>query len=461
MRKTILMLINGFGIERKGSIEVYNQKLMPNLDALSKSYLFGSLTTGAGDYNNGYHLFGLKEKDKKAQDKIDDMIYEKTLPNNEVLKSISNSLTDQNKLHVFYVMETGSKFHQVKEFLKVINPNKDKKVFIHIIMSATSTTYYSDIVKTISKISFESSEYGKIGFIVGKNKINTDDTLRTFYKEYGERWNESTKKFDILNKEIVNPEDANIFYINPGFALQEGDSVFFLNFEEVAMDRFYDDFTKVKVNQFSLFEFKSGVPNAFVKEKGDASSFADTVEQFGIKILVLTSQDRINDVNFYLNGMMKKNSPNITYAINDIGLFATKEAVINLVDGNNYDGIILDFNIGSFNQLADIKNTLSQIDSIIKPISDASLEKDYTLIISSLYGMYAQIMDGVVPKVINFSMKVPCVFQSNTFNRSGFSLNSGDINGLAGTFLTNICDEVKSNKLVHQLSKVEKMLSKK
>ena len=70
-------------------------------------------------------------------------------------------------------------------------------------------------------------------------------------------------------------------------------------------------------------------------------------------------------------------------------------------------------------------------------------------------------MDGVVPKVINFSMKVPCVFQSNTFNKSGFSLNSGDINGLAGTFLTNICDEVKSNKLVHQLSKVEKMLSKK
>lgn len=461
MRKTILMLINGFGIERKDSVEVFTEELMPNLNDLTKNYLFSSLQATAGDYNSGYKSFSMLSSNKKKEDKIDDMIYDKSIYKNEILKRIGEGVTSENKLHIFYPLDTGYKFHQIKEILRVINENKDKQVFIHLIMTSSSVEDYNDIVKTISKISFETSSYVKIGFIVGKNKVNSDDVLRTFYKEFGEHWNESTKKFDIFKKEIINPEDAGVFYINKGFSLTENDTVLFMNFQDIDMDRFYDDFTKIPLKKYSLFEYKEGVEKIFDRDLDETSSMSTIIEKHNIKLLVLTDKSKINDINFYLNGMKKVLSKNITYAINDISLFDTKEKVIDLISSPNYDGFILDYNIGTLNKLDEIKNTLSKIDAIIKPISDASREKDYTFIISSVYGMYKEVLDGVVPKVVNFAGKVPVIYQNNEYNRQEYTLSGGDTYGLGLTYLTNICDDVKSNKIVKKLSSIDKMLSKK
>lgn len=40
MKKNILLLINGFGIEQKDSYNVYKKELMPNLDRLTKDGFF-------------------------------------------------------------------------------------------------------------------------------------------------------------------------------------------------------------------------------------------------------------------------------------------------------------------------------------------------------------------------------------------------------------------------------------
>lgn len=460
MRKTILMLINGFGIEKKGSAEVYSTKLMPNFDGLIKNYMFGSLLTSAGDYNNAYKKFSIPEKAKGYEDEIDYLIFERKLDQNAVLQNVRDNVGSENKLHIFCEIENSSKINQIREFLKIINSTKNKKVFMHIIMTGTSTSEYEEITKVISKLAFELSDYCKIGMVVGRKKIESDDLRRAFYRELGEHWNESNKKFEILKKEIINPEDAGVFIITGGFALQENDSVLFLNYEDVSMDKFYDDFTKIPLKLYSLYPFKNGVPNMFKRDDEKTVYFASMCEKFGIKILLMTHENRVNDVNFYLNGMQKIKSPNITFALNDMSLFSSKEAVTKLIDDNDYNGFILDFTIGNYNRMDNIKNDLKSIDDIIKNISEASKDKDYTFIVTSLYGMHAPVMEGVVQKVIDFSGKVPIMFQSNLFPKTEYSLNSGDTFALSQTFLTNINDEVKSNKLVHKLSSVEKMLTK-
>ncbi len=461
MRKTILMLINGFGVERSGSTEVYSAKLMPNFDNMIKTYLFGNLVTTAGDYNNAYKAFSIPEQNKGQEDEIDYLIFEKKLDTNEVLKNARDSVGAENNLHIFYSVENIGKFNQVRELLKVLNPNKDKKVFVHMVMTATSTAAYDGIKKIISKVAFELADYCKIGMVVGRNKINTDDVLRAFYRELGEHWNESEKKFDILQKEVVAPENAGVFIITGGFSLKENDTVMFMNYDDIEMEKFYNDFTKMPTKLYSLFPFKDEIPFMFKKEEDRSVCFASTVEKHEIKILALTSEARINDINFYLNGMEKKKSPNITYAVNDMSLFATKEATISLIDGQPYDGFILDYTIAGYTRMDSIKKDLQAIDGVIKNISDAAKEKGYTFIVSSLYGIHVPVMDGVVQKVIDFSGKVPLVFQSNTFNKAEYALNSGGVYALAQTFLTNINDEVKSNKLVHKLSSIERMLTKK
>lgn len=454
------MLINGFGVERSNSAEVYSAKLMPNFDYMVKNYLFGNILTKAGDYNNAYRMFSIPERAKGYEDEIDYLIFEKKLDQNEVLKSVRDNIGSENNLHVFYTLDGFSKFSQVRELLKIINASKNKKVYIHLIMTATSTSVYDEIIKVISKISFEISDYCKVGMVLGGNKINTDDVQRAFYRELGEHWNESTKKFEILKKEVVNPDDAGVFIISKGFALKENDSVLFINYDDVEMEKFYNDFTKLPLKLYSLYPFKEGIPYMFKKDEEKSVYFASMAEKYGIKILHMTTESRVNDVNFYLNGMQKKKSPNITYALNDDSLFSSKEAVINLIENNPYDGFIVDYNIAGYNKLDDIKRELSNIDGIIKNISEAAKEKDYTFIISSLYGIHASIMDGVIQKVVDFSGKVPCVFQSNQFTKSEYSLNTGNTYSLSQTFLTNICDEVKANKLVHKLSNIEKMLTK-
>ena len=461
MRKTILMLINGFGVERSGSAEVYTPKLMPNFDYMIKNYLFGNLVTVAGDYNTAYKNFSMPEKGKGQEDEIDYLIFEKKLDTNVVLQNARDSVGAENNLQIFYSVEKPEKFNQVRELLKVLNPNKNKKVFLHLVMTATSTAAYDGIKKIISKVAFELAEYCKIGMVVGRNKINSDDVLRAFYREQGEHWNESEKKFDILQKEVVAPENAGVFIITGGFSLKENDTVLFMNYDDVDLEKFYADFTKVPTKLFSLFPFKNEVPFMFKKEEDRSISFASLIEKHEIKILALTNEARINDMNYYLNGMEKKKSPNLTYGVNDMSLFCTKEAVIDLIDKQPYDGFILDYSIAGYNKMDVIKGDLQAIDGVIKNISDASKEKGYTFIVSSLFGMHAPVMDGVLQKVIDFSGKVPLVFQSNLFTKVEYALNSGDIYALAQTFLTNIDDEVKANKLVHKLSKIEKMLTKK
>lgn len=454
------MLINGFGVERNGSAEVYSAKLMPNFDALIKTNLFGNLVATAGDYNNAYRLFSIPEKAKGYEDEIDYLIFERKLDQNPVLINIRDSVTTENKMHIFYSLDGVEKFSQFREFVKIINPDKNKKIFAHLILTGTSVSDYDGIMKVISKVAFEMADYCKIGMVIGSKRINDDDVRRAFYRELGEHWNESNKKFEVLKKEIISPEDAGVFIITGGFSLQENDAVFFVNYTDVEMQKFYDDFTKIPLKLFSLYPMKDNVPFVFKRDDEKTVYFASQCEKFNIKILHMTTEVRINDVNFYLNGMQRIKSPNITYAVNDTSLFSSKEAVIKLVEENEYDGIIIDFSFSGYNKMDVIKKDLQSIDGIIRNISDAAKEKDYTFIVSSLYGLHVPVMDGVVQKVIDFSGKVPVMFQSNLFTKAEYTLNPGNTYALGQTFLTNINDEVKANKLVHKLSNVEKMLTK-
>ena len=125
------------------------------------------------------------------------------------------------------------------------------------------------------------------------------------------------------------------------------------------------------------------------------------------------------------------------------------------------NGYIIDYDIGKFKNMAEIKDTLHKIDATIKNIYDACSEKGYTFIISSLYGIHTTIRDGVLDRVVNFSGRVPCVFISPGFSSAEYSIAGTDTTGLMLTFLTNINEEVQMNRLVHKKTSLEKLLKTK
>jgi hypothetical protein len=61
--KTILFLINGFGVETKDSYSVYSSELMPNFDKLSKKYMFSKLTSKVFSTVDGFRNMSLESND--------------------------------------------------------------------------------------------------------------------------------------------------------------------------------------------------------------------------------------------------------------------------------------------------------------------------------------------------------------------------------------------------------------
>ena len=59
MKKNILLLINGFGVEQRDSYNVYKKELMPNLDRLTIEGLFSTLSSNYLDYKDGYRNFSI------------------------------------------------------------------------------------------------------------------------------------------------------------------------------------------------------------------------------------------------------------------------------------------------------------------------------------------------------------------------------------------------------------------
>lgn len=461
MKKTILLLINGFGVERKDSDEVYSHDLMPNFDNLTKTSLFGAINTAGSDYETGYSYFSIPQTGETNKF-LDDMVYDESLAKNEVLVKLKEETVDPKKLHIFLCVDNASTLNQLKSILTTINEKGDKKVYVHVVMTSSNLDDYNEIDSLLSKLAFENSDKTKIGIVVGRNNVNSDNMLRMVLREQGERWLQFSKKIDILHRDIISPENAQPFFIHDGFTFAEGDNMLILNYTNTDMIKLLTSIESLKLNKYSLFPYKEGIKNMFEREKAN-KYLATFLEKYGIKTMVFTENERVNTVNYYLNGSERKTSNNITFAINDEILFSNKEAVIDLVENKTKDinGYIIDYDIGKFNNMKDMKDTLHKIDATIKNIYDACSEKGYTLIISSLYGIHTTIRDGVIDRVVNFSGRVPCLFISKEFSPVEYSIAGTDTTGLMLTFLTNINEEVKMNRLVHKKSSLEKLLKNK
>ena len=459
MKKCILLLINGFGIERKDSVEIFSASLMPNLDSLSKKYVFGSLTSIVNDYNNGYRIFSIPQEKSSVMDAVDRAIEDKSINSNQGILSLENDMPSSNKIHIFYTMEDVKKLFQIRELLHIINSDKNKRIYLHIVLMSSSIDDYNEIDKTMSKLAFELGEYCKIGIVVGKNKISEENITKTILREYGEHWVEYAKKIETLKRDAVNPQDANVFYVNGGFQLTKGDKALFLNYKNVDFSTLTSVFTSNGIDLYSLYEMTNCV-HLFKKDEQNIECFISKLEKTNSKALLLTDKEKINDINFYLNGMQVGTSSKMVYAVRNINLLKNKESFKNLLGDNQYDGVIIDFNISSYNKIDEIKAKLKEIDEIIKPLEEVSIELGVTFIISSLFGMYASVMDGPVQKTVNFSGKVPCIVISKDFDKKNYSIADKDTYDLSGAFLSSITDQQIGGGILHKKSALEKLLKK-
>ena len=136
--KTVLFLVNGFGVEAKDSYSVYSAENMPNFDKLSRKYMFSKLTSNVFTTIDGFRNMSLE-----LNDLYNYGIYEKNALNNKIASNPTVSVLNKtlierkSKLHLLCFVDTSVKIvENLKNFVTLINKDKDKKVFVHVILTS-------------------------------------------------------------------------------------------------------------------------------------------------------------------------------------------------------------------------------------------------------------------------------------------------------------------------------------
>lgn len=463
MKKTVLFLMNGFGIEQLDSYSIYNAKLMPNLDSYTKNHLFAAISTPSYNLVSGYRVFSTGSKYPLSCSLIDSYIDK--FETNQNLMFYLNSIKPEGKIHLFLSLENEKSIEHLRAFLKFIRSKKQNKIFIHLVLTGDNIDNYKEVERLINKIVYELVDC-KLGIIVGINSLNAVNLLafmNMFQNEVGEKWREVSKKMSSLVSLKIEPKNVKEFFLNEGFKFDVNDSIFFFNYEQTDMTNFVNNISKLTNTDtyFSLFPL-TGIKYPMFAYPKSGISMVNYLEKINAKALVLADSSSMRVINYYCCGLQSVVSPRISFAKTDNDLLLNQENIKAIIRDSDYDLIMIDFRIDDAKNVDELNKKLSKLDGILRYIHDFCVENKISLFISSLYGMQKEIpVDNFTRAFINFAGKVPFIVIDPVFNKANFSLGLGDIHTLADTVYTNINSKHNGGDvLIKRKNPLLKMLTK-
>lgn len=432
-KKSILFLINGLGVASKDSFDIKFNDMMPNLSMLMRNYTFAKLENKNYNYKNGFRNFSLGNNLLPTYRILEN---DTNFQNNPTIINIANdAISNHTKVQLFCFLDNEQVINQVVKIVNVLRPRGDFYIYIHIVIRQKDIIDYDNIIKMIKQLEDKITLFKnvQIGTVVGERKINLDNFYNLLVKEMGEKWPDYNRKLNYEHTTNTIPRDLNPFYMNTGFKLEANDISLFLNYEDVDCNEFINKITNVKL--YTLFPMRaySYAVNIY-KEIPPDEYFARTLEENNLKCLILTTNDRIPSITYNLCGLKDDKSKNIDYL--DIN---NKDLNITDIINKDYQYIIFDYDIGTFNEISKIKDFLMILDEKIDEIYKSCDQYGYSLYISSLYGLYKEYIVGVDKKVkLDYSKEVPVVIINNDYPASKYTLKYGDTHDLSNTIFNSI-----------------------
>lgn len=439
--------MNGFGIEGKDSYSVYDASIVPNIENLRKQYLFQPLST-----NNKTMYEGFRNISLEIGELYNYHVYNRESQNNNVFVNanyveIKKKLEEKkSKLHMFVFVDKSLMIvENLKSFLKNLNKEHDKKIFLHLVLTCSNYEDYPIIIETLSKINIELNEEATIGLVFGlETMLNSNPVtelnffLKMLISEVGEKWQSFSQKLDVSYKTKKSPTSIKPFVVNGGFSIGNDDLCMIWNYDEIDITNFINGIKKInygseKTNNISfssLFPVKytESVPYILNYETSSIS-LASNMKGLGFKTLVLTESKHVNVINYYLNGLTNINNPDISYLSIDKSMYDV-DSLINIINTYPQELMIFNYDITNVENVEDLQEILKKIDSIIGAIYKNTEKNSYSIIISSLYGMEKTMPNnkGEICHIIY--NKVPIIYVDAFINRKNYLIEEGSVNGL-------------------------------
>ena len=469
LNKTILFLINGLGIEKKDSCDIYNSSTMPNLEKIIHNSFFTKIYSEAKDYYMGYQLFSTDNKNIPEYRFIDDIIYNNKFMENNIISSLSNNI--KNNLHIIINLNNYTVVKHLMEFLKIIKLDNSKKIIIHFCLNQEDISEYKNIVKNINYIKYSNIKNLELGIVFG-SKLMTRDTNLTdlnyiFQNCSLELWENVEIKFNSMEKSKTLPCNSEAFYINKNTNVVDNDTILIFNHEKYKYDNLINALLittktnpkKLNLNFYSLFPLDTKLNiTSFYKNIKSEKCFYNDINNSKISTLILTSKNNYSIVEYMLSGMSNEKNNLVNYIIYD----GDKQINIeNLLLNSNSQFIIFDYRIDNLNTIDEVKEKMIGIDKLIGIISNICKNR-YSLIITSLFGMKKELPvnnKSKEKKLIDFSDNVPLILCDPRYNRQ-YYLAGGFLNEIIYTSLFLINPNLKVKSLFRKKGLIQKYFVK-
>ena len=476
-KKTILFLINGFGVEKKESYSIYDSKLMPTFDDFTKKYLFSTIESKVSKYYDAYRNISLDIEELYNYSILDKEIAEKTFFNNQVLMNLkTENDTRKSNLHMFCLVDTSLKIvEHLKDTVKYLNPNKDKKIFLHLIISSSNIDDYKQLVNVFSHINMELSGYASIGFIMGLSAIDNNAKqvdLNFFFKMFiskvGEKWQSFTQKFDVLYGTKLLPRNTKPFIVNSNFDLLKDDIFFFYNYDNIDLTNFINTINSISFgeekNNFSYYSLFSVISNLKIPYMFSPSLpknyLVSNLESINATALILTESSKVGIINYFCNGLRNEAVKTLTF-VDSAPFLNNPSQLVNVINQFNNDLIIINYEIDDIDKTVELKERLSMIDKALKAVYDNMNGSKYTLIVSSLHGMNKTMKNEKenICQVI-FTDKVPFIYIDDFITKKDYLIEPGTINDIPKSVYKSIKKDSKFDSIVEKKNGLYKLFFK-
>ena len=462
--RAVLFLINGFGIETKDSYGVYDASIMPNFDKLSQRYMFSKLESNVFNTIDGFRSMSLEMNDLYNYGIYDRDAESGKVAASEVATEINTELNNRkSKLHLFCFVDTSLKIaDNLKHFITLINKEKNKKIFIHVVLTSNNYQDFPKILEVLSKINVELSDMASIGMIMGlSNILNSNSTvelnflLRNMITEMGEKWTSFKQKLDFSYGTKASPSLVKPFVVNSGFSVACNDLFMIWNYDNVDISNFIEGVRLIDYGKdpntikfYSLFKvnYKEEIKHILEYEVAK-KSLAANMKGLAFKSMIMCEKEEVQAINYYLNGLQMVNNPDISFiCLGDKQL--DPDSIVNVINSYPQELVVISYNIKEVSTLEELKELLTKIDNVIGAIYSNTEKNSYSIIISSLYGMN-KTLPNASGEICNVTYsKVPMIYIDNFITKKNYLINEGDVSDLFRVCYKSIKKEYPGETLV-------------
>lgn len=465
MKKSVLLILDGFGLTDVKEGNAIKLASTPNLDALFEKYPWTKLNASGlavglpdgqmGNSEVGHLNIGAGRVVYQDLTRITKSIEQGDFfENSALLAAIENCKKNNSALNIFGLLSDGGVHSHINHLYAIIEMARRhnlKKVFIHAFLDGRDTPpssgkdFICDLQKKISEIGV-----GKIATVMG----------RYYAMDRDKRWERIKKAYDAMVYGVGNKSDDPIVCIEKSYTdgvtdefvvptvitennepialINENDSVIFFDFRPDRARQITRAFCDPNFNEFEhkslnltyvcFTEYDPEIPNKLVAYKPQSlkNTLGEYIASLGLKQLRIAETEKYAHVTFFFNGGVEtpnKNkdrilipSPKVaTYDLKpEMSVYEVTEKLIENLP--NYDLVIVNFAnsdmVGHTGILEAAIKAVEAVDECVGKLYNAIMQNDSQLLICADHGNSDKMIDYVTkePFTAHTTNPVPLLF---------------------------------------------------